>query len=268
MNHIARDFASRDGRSYRCHSWELRQGGYRRIALYWGNGLWPAVEETKLIGFLVEKGFKVLALDLAFGQAEGPTIGLRAFREAAASLAAEASDSGLPVYLIASSFSASALLPAVKEFGPIVSTALIAPVLLFPPAGLRSTFPCFAAATLRVDALTLSGEPALLDGLMDRPRHQRFRKRDLRALASESPLARASELGGRAAVFAGEEDPLLGDGELRELEKAGVRVYSYPRVRREPARDRYSDNFYADLGSFLDEMESTRPSGRPPRRTG
>jgi hypothetical protein len=238
------------------HSWELRQGGYRRIALVWGNGLWPAAEETRLLEFLLQKGFKAIALDLAYGSSEQPRAGLRAFRAAAASLAAAASDGGLPVYLIASSFSASALLPAMGELGAVAATALIAPVLVFPPSGLRSPFPLFGTATLRVDAQTLSGEDSLLDGHMDQARHYRFKKRDLRALAAESPLARASELAGSAAVFAGEEDPLIGEGELRELKKAGVKVYSYPRVRREVARDRYADNFYADFGSFLDEMES------------
>jgi hypothetical protein len=262
MNHIARDFSSRDGRSYRCHSWELRQGGYRRIALFWGNGLWPVSDETRLVGFLVQKGFKVNALDSAFGSSDRGAIGLKAFREAAATLVARASDAGLPVYFLASSFSASALVPSIKSLGPIAATALIAPVLHFPPPGLRSAFPFCSAAILRIEAETLSGEPALLDGHMDQPRHYRFRKRDLRALAAESPLARTAELAGRIAVFAGEEDHLLGEGELRELERNGVRIYSYPRVRREVGRDRYADNFYADLGSYLDEIESRGPSER------
>jgi hypothetical protein len=262
MNHIARDFASRDGRSYRLHSWELRQGGYRRIALLWGNGLWPAADETRLLGFLVERGFKATALDLAYGSDDPPRVGLRAFRQAAASLAAAVSGEGLPVYLIASSFSASALIGAMKELGPLAAAALIAPVLSFPPAGLRSPLPFFGSATLRVDAQALSGESALLDGHMDRPRRYRFRKADLRSLAAEPLATGAAQLAGRAAVFAGEDDPLLGRGDLDELRMAGVRVYSYPRVRREVARDRYSDNYYADLGSFLDETETKGSIGR------
>jgi alpha-beta hydrolase superfamily lysophospholipase len=253
MNHIARDFASRDGRSYKMHSWELRQGGYRRIALLWGNGLWPVSEETRLIGFLVQKGFKVVALDLAYGCSEQLAVGLRAFRAAAATLSASVAAEGLPVYLVASSFSATALVGAAKEIAPVVAAALLSPVLALPPPGLRSSFPFFGSAALRVEAGTLSGEPALLDGHMDRPRQYRFRKRDLRALSAESPVSRASALAGRAAAFAGEEDPWLGRDELGGLEKLGVKVYTYPRVRREIARDRYADNFYADFGAFLDE---------------
>lgn len=262
MNHIASDFASRDGRSYRKHSWELRQGGYRRIALLWGNGLWPVADETRLLGFLLQRGFKAIALDLAYGAEGQPRTGLRAFRQAAASLAASASAEGLPVYLLASSFSASALLGALKELGPIAAAALIAPVLEFPPPGLRSSFPFFWTAALRVDAQALSGEPALLDGHMDQARRYLFRRRDLRALAAESPLARAAELAGKAAVFAGEEDSLLGAEALSGLGKSGVRTYTYPRVKREPARDRYADNFFADLGTFLDESEVRLSSAR------
>jgi hypothetical protein len=253
MNHIARDFASRDGRSYKMHSWELRQGGYRRVALLWGNGLWPVAEETRLIGFLVQKGFKAVALDLAFGSPDQSGVGLRAFRAAAASLSASVAGEGLPIYLVASAFSATALLGAAKEIGPVAAAALLSPVFALPPPGLRSSFPFFGTAALRIDAQALSGEPALLDGHMDRPRQYRFRKRDLRELAAEPAVSRAAELAGRAAVFAGEEDPWLGRDELRELEKGGVKVYAYPRVRREVSRDRYADNFYADLGAFLDE---------------
>ncbi len=261
MNHVSRDFSAGDGRKYRLHSWELRQGGFRRIALYWGNGLWSPDRETRLLGFLIGKGFKVAALESAFGSAIPPFVGLKAFRRASASLVEEMAGSRLPLYVIASSFSASALLPVMDRLGPIAAAALIAPVLRFPPPALRAGFPCFMPALLRVDADSLSGETALLDGLMDQAKHCRFRRGDLRVLASENPLSRAASLTGRAAVFAGEEDPLLGPDELGELRKAGLEVRSYPRSRREIGRDRYADNFYADLESFLDAME-TKPAGR------
>ncbi len=255
MNHVSRDFSPGDGRKYRMHHWELRQGGYRRIALYWGNGLWPPERETRLLGFLIGKGFKVAALDLAFGSAIPPFAGLKAFRRASAAFVEEMAASGLPLYAIASSFSASALLPVLDRLGRIEAAALIAPVLRFPNPAIRAGLPCFGHAGLRVDEGMLSGEPALLDGLMDQARQHRFKRRDLRVLASEDPLARAAALAGRAAVFAGEDDPLVGHEELVELEGGGVKAYSYPRSRRELGRDRYADNFFADLGSFLDEAE-------------
>ncbi len=262
MNHIARDFSSGDGRAYRLHVWELRQGGYRKNAVYWGNGLWPVMRDKRLVSFLIERGFKVSALELAFGSAIPPYVGLRSFRRAAVALLTEVSAAGLPVYMIASSFSASALLSVLQDLSRVEAAALIAPVFRFPPPGLRSTFPCFSAASLRLDAGSLSGEPALLEGLADPPRQCRFRKRDMRILSSEQLVARASGLAARAAVFAGEDDPLIDKDDLRSLKEAGLRLYSYPRVKREPGRDRYADNFYADLGSFLDEMESRSSAAR------
>jgi hypothetical protein len=259
MNHIARDFKSGDGRVFSLHSWELRHGGYRKNILYWGNGLWPVSRDTRLVGFLIERGFRVLALDLAFGSASPPSVDLRSFRRIAGELVTEVSGAGLPVYIIASAFSASALVPILGSFPKIEAVALIAPVFHFPPAALKASFPCFIAASLHVDAAFLSGEPELLRGLVDTPKQYRFKKRDIRNLASERLLSTVSGLGDRTAVFAGEEDPLVGRDELQSLKDAGLRLYTYPRVRREIGRDRYADNFYADLGSFLGEMES-RPS--------
>lgn len=256
MNHISRDFSPGDGRTYRLHSWELRQGGFRRIAVYWGNGLWPPIRETRLINFLVNKAFKVLALDLAFGSAIPPFVKLKDFRKASVALMEEAAVFGLPVYIFASSFSASALIPVMDRIGPITAAALIAPVLCFPPPGIRSGFPCFLSAMLRMDAESISGEIILLDGLMDQIRYHRFRRSDLRALAAENPLLCAVSLSNRVAIFAGEDDPLVRTEDLYKLKGAALRVYTYARSRREVGRDKYSGNFYADMGSFLDAMET------------
>ena len=37
-----------------------------------------------------------------------------------------------------------------------------------------------------------------------------------------------------------------------------MKVYAYPRVRHALAYDRYSDNYYADLGAFLDGVEAAQ----------
>ena len=64
------------------------------------------------------------------------------------------------------------------------------------------------------------------------------------------------------AAFAGEDDPFLSQEGIKALSKAGLKVYSYPRVKHEPGHDRYADNFYADLGSFLDEVEAGKVPAR------
>ena len=87
MNHISKLFASSDGLVCKGHSWEQREGGYRRIAFLLGNGLWPAADDPRMIHFLLNRGFRVLALDITFGSPGTPRVGLRAFRDAVVSFA-------------------------------------------------------------------------------------------------------------------------------------------------------------------------------------
>jgi hypothetical protein len=257
MNHISRSFVSSDGRVYKSHSWEVREGGYRRAALLAGNGLWPVSKETKLISFLLDRGFRVNCLELAFGGAEVPRTGLRGFRAAFAAYARAESRPGIPLYLIASSFSGSALLPVAKGIEGAVGLALIAPVVELPPPKLRMPLFFLPTAELTVRRDDLSGSPEMLEGFFSGASSAlKFRKRDLRTAASELSAALAVPLGLPVAAFAGEEDPLLSQAGRESLARAGARVYAYPRVKREPAHDRYADNFFADFGSFLDEVEA------------
>lgn len=265
MNHISKSFVSSDGRVYKSHSWEVRDGGYRRAALLVGNGLWPASKETKLISFLLERGFRVNSLDLAFGGAEIPRTRLRGFRAAFAAFAKAESRPGIPVYLIASSFSGSALLPVAKGIEALVGLALIAPVVEFPPPKLRMPLFFLSTADLSLKRDEVSGSPELLEdffagtpgaGAAGGSAALKFHKRDIRSVAAELAATLNAPLGVPTAAFAGEEDPLLSQAGRDSLARAGARVYAYPRVKREPAHDRYADNFYADLGSFLDEVEA------------
>jgi hypothetical protein len=256
MNHISKSFVTGDGRAHKCHSWESREGGYRRAALLVGNGVWPVDKETRLISFLMDRGFRVLSLDLAFGSPEAPRVSLRAFREAIAAYAREATPLGLPLYLIASSFSGGALLPALGKIDGIAAAALLAPVVEFPPAGLRKSLFFMPTAELSLGREEQSGCPELLEGLAEGRSTLKFRKRDLKAAAAELAATLGKPLGVTAAAFVGEDDRMLSQGGRDALAKAGAKIYSYPRVRHVPAHDRYSDNFFADLGSFLDEAEA------------
>lgn len=265
MNHISKSFVSSDGRAYKCHSWELREGGYRRAALLVGNGLWPAGKETKLISFLIDRGFRVISPELAFGGAAMPAmprIRLGAFREAISSFAGTEAPLRLPLYLVASSFSAGALLSAAKGIEGIAAMALIAPVVELPPPGLKVPIFFLPKAELAVKREDLSGSPELLEGFADSGAQGSskliFDKRDLKTAAAEIAAALEERAGPPAAAFAGEDDPYLSRAGRDALSRAGIKVYSYPRIRREPAHDRYADNFFADLGSFLDEVEAGR----------
>jgi predicted alpha/beta hydrolase len=256
MNHIAKSFVLSDGTSYKSHSWELREDGYRRTALIVGNGLWPVSKEKRLISFLIDRGFRVLSLDLAFGSPTSPRTSLRAFRTAILAFAKEARPTGLPLYLIASSFSGGALLPVAKEIQGLAALALVAPVVEYPPLKLKKPPFFLSTAQLALAPEAQSGMPELLKGLTDGPSVLRFHKRDLRSVALEIASALEEPLGMPAAAFSGEDDPYLSPAGRKSLSSAGVRVYGYPRVRHEPAHDRYADNFFADLGSFLDEVEA------------
>jgi hypothetical protein len=256
MNHIAKDFKSSDGRVYRSHSWEQREGGYRRAALVVGNGIWNADKEPRMVSFLLNRGFRVLSLDLAFGSSRGPRARLFDFRKTISDFAKEATPLGMPLYLIASSFSASALMPIAAGIPGIVALAMIGPIVEFTPLKLKRRFFILPTVDLSVEREDQSGMPELLDGLQDKGELLRFNIRDLRAAVEDVMLVRRETLGLPAIALAGEADPWLSQEGRNNLARADVRVYSYPRVKREPGYDRYADNYYADLGSFLDEIEA------------
>jgi len=253
MNHISKSFAAGNGRSYKSHTWELREGGFRRVALVVGNGIRPVADEPRLVRFLLDRGFKVMSLDVAF-----PRLGLKALRSAVESFARSAPGGDLPLYLLASSFSAGALLPAAASLPGLAAIALLAPVVDFPPPRLGKSPFFMPSASLAVGAEDLCGESELAKALAEAPYALRFRKGDLRAAAAGLSAALAEGFAVPIAAFSGEEDPFITKEGRGALERSGARLYGYPRVRHDPGRDRYADNFYADLGSFLDEVESSR----------
>jgi alpha-beta hydrolase superfamily lysophospholipase len=259
MNHITKDFAAGDGRHCRCHSWEIREGGYRRIALFVGNGIWPVAKETRLIGFLLDRGFRVLAPEIAFGSSSVPRFKLDDFRQAVAALSVQVPsklESALPLYLLASSASAGALLPVVSSLPGLASIALIAPIVDFPPPGLHRRLLFWRSAELAIVPDALSGMPELLKDLVPERPSLNFRARDLKKAAADLASRLDMSLGVPFAAFSGDDDPLITKEGRLALERAGAKLYSYPRVRHEPGHDRYADNFYADLGSFLDSVEA------------
>ncbi len=258
MNHISKSFTSGEGRVYKSHSWEQREGGFRRTALVVGNGLWPVQKEERLINFLLDRGFRVLSLEAAYGPHETPRLRLRSFIGAIVDFAKQASLDGLPLYLLASSFSASALLPAAAEIPGLAALGLVSPIVDFALPKVKMPLFFLSAAELAVKTEHLSGMPELLEGFFQGEAQLKFHKRDLRTAGSD--VARALEKGFSfpVAAFAGQDDPFLDEAGRSALSKAGVKVFSYPRVRREPGHDRYTDNYYADLGSFLDEVETKK----------
>jgi|GEM_PF-1779754 len=261
MNHISNNLALSDGRSCRVHSWELREGGYRRLALLLGNGLWAVEKDARMISFLLDKGFRVLALDMAFGTVSNAKAGLRAYREAVATFAQASVDPELPFYVVAQSFSAGAVIPIASDIPGLAAAALVAPVVEFPPPRMKRS--CFLAscAELPLEPEDLCGDSALAaalvsEGLMPERAVLKFRKRDLWAAAADLSAAVADPPPIPVAIFAGEDDPFITPAGHEALARSEAKIYSYPRVRHDPSRDRYADNFYADLGAFLSEVES------------
>jgi alpha-beta hydrolase superfamily lysophospholipase len=263
MNHIASSFTAPDGGTYRSHMWELRDSGYRRLALVLGFPFWPLGRDKRLLDFLLERGFLVHSIELGFASADKPREDIASLRRAAVAYAASLqSRTALPLYLVAQSFNA-ALAPAFYRHEGLAAAALVSPVLDYPPAGIKMPRCLFAAiAELELARENLSGKPELLDELLGGSVPvAKFLKRDLKTLHSESPATLAPELGAPVGVFAGEEDPLLAAPIREALASGGAKIYSYPRVRHIPPFDRYADNYYADLGSFLDEVEARRKKG-------
>jgi hypothetical protein len=262
MNHVSKSFSMSDGSCCRTHSWELREGGYRKIALLLGHGLWPTARETRTISFLLDRGFRVLSLDLAFGQIAAPRTSLRIYREAVAAFARESVDPELPLYVVAHFFSAAAALPIASALPALAAFALVAPAVDFPPPGLKKSCALMPSAELPIRPDDLCGEEELADaliadGLMPGRVSLRFRKRDLRRAQADLAATLAEGLEVPAAAFIGDDDPFVSREGRAALSRAGIKLFAYPRVRHEPGRDRYADNYFADLGSFLSEVEST-----------
>lgn len=262
MNHISNSFLADDGQVYKSHYWELRDGGYRRIAILAPSGVRPIDQETRLLRFLIERGFRVAALDLAYGAPRSPRPSLRDYRKAVSSFAAASASPALPLFLIASSFSAGALLPVAASLPGLAAAALIGPVVDFPPPSLKRSCFFMPSAELVVGPKVLCGDSELCEDLIEKDCVYRFRKADLRSAAADIGELAAHPLGFPLASFSGEADPLITDEGRRALSGCGAKLYSYPRVRHAPASDRYADNFYADLGSFLDEVEAGRAGNK------
>jgi hypothetical protein len=264
MNHVSKSFTLGDGRACKTHSWELREGGYRKTALLLGHGLWPVARETRTISFLLDRGFRVISIDLAFGSASAPRMRLRAYREAVAAFARENMDPELPLYVLAQSLSAAAALPIASALPALAAFALLAPVVDLPPPGLKKSCAFMPSAELpiRPDDLCGDGELAAAlaaEGLLPGRAALRLRKADLRLAQAGLAAALAEGLAVPAAAFIGDEDPFVTQDGRAALARAGIKLYAYPRVKHEPGRDRSADNYFADLGSFLSEVESTAP---------
>jgi hypothetical protein len=171
-------------------------------------------------------------------------------------------DPDLPLYVLASSFSAGAILPIASSIPALAAVALLAPVVEFPPPGLGKSCFLVPSAQMEIRPEELCGESSLAaalvsEGLLPERATLRFRKRDLRAAAEGLEAALAEGFAFPLAVFSGEDDPFIGQTGRNALSRSGARLFSYPRVKHEPGRDRYADNYYADLASFLGEVEST-----------
>ena len=264
MNHVSRTLTAPDGRAFKSHAWELREGGYRKSLLLLGYPFWPVAREKRLVDFLTARGFRVNALELGPARSEPAAPGLAAIRSAAADYAAGLCASGLPLYVLAASFSAPVVLPLLAGMSGLRAVALVAPVLALPPPGLRKpAWPLSTKAELTVGDDALSGQPELLADLLGEGSPVlRFPKRDLGLLAEESaPAARSAALAELAsktalAAFLGEDDPFVPEPSRSLLASSGAKLHSYPRVRHAPAYDRLADNFFVDLGSFLDGIEA------------
>jgi hypothetical protein len=176
-------------------------------------------------------------------------------------------DPDLPFYLLAPSFSAGAIIPIAGSIPALAALALLAPVVDFPPLGLKKARFLCPSAELAIRPDDLCGESDLAvalvkEGLMPECATLKFRKRDLWTVATDLAASLAEGFSVPVAAFSGEDDPYLTQEGRTALARSGAKIFAYPRVKHEPGRDRHADNYYADLGSFLDEVESTGPKRR------
>lgn len=264
MNHTKSVFHAPGGPSFSYHSWEVRQGGFRRAAILLVDGFLPAESYGGLLDLLLGRYFKVYAAALPdMRSPKQKPMGLAEFSRGLAAFTrwAGEKDRGVPQLAIVSSMLCLPFLcAAAKDFPRLQGVALLSPLASFtlPPFAV----PLFLRRWVKVrppeDSLGTAEEVKemgkLLAGELRVPKRL---VKDVRRLSGPFKVPGGAEV----AVFAGEGDPLLSANPAADLARSlGAELYSYPRGKHLLFWDKHSKNVLKDLGAFLDRAAARKAS--------
>ncbi|RKX81497.1 MAG: hypothetical protein DRP57_11795 [Spirochaetes bacterium] len=268
MNHIQSQFKTEEGVSIPYHSWEIRQGGYKWVALVLQGPFLAANKNKRFIDFLLEKYFKVYAPDIPeMTVASGRTANYGGLREYAVNIESfrafvEKKEGSLPI--IPFVFSLSALPFLYYYFNvrpPVRAFALFSPIF-------DCTGTLFGSSFLFKKRLNLKyhSSSILSDTVSERSEIEKEIERngsvskklvkELKKLSVNYPgKLEMAHTDVNVGIFFGEADSLISLSSINALKdnlKAGrVSLYSYPRVKHILFYDKYWKRTEDDLSLFL-----------------
>ncbi len=264
MNHIKASLKTDDGYRIPYHSWELRQGGYKWLALVLRDPYFPIERNERLINFLLENYFKLYAPEIPeISNSAGKPMGIDGFSAHLGSFRAflEEKEDNLPIVPFVFSISA---LPFLYYYfhvlPPFKKIVMFSPVLDYSKKPLEGSLFCKSRIQVAFSDDMLSevaAERSEAEKAMDKsPTVSKKLVKDLRREFASFP----GELGVdtvnvRIGVFYGESDGLVSVERVNALKdslKSGeVEIYTYPRVRHFMFNDKYWKNLLNDLKVFL-----------------
>ncbi len=268
MNHIASDFMRSNGTKYRYQVWEIRQHAFKESAIVFGSPFFEVGKDKRFIKYLLNRNFRVYAPDFRFfGQSTDGRKGIDEMVDAAEDFCGFVKKTdGLPIVLMSLSVSAPLALRLVADRCPEVSSvAFIAPVFGLGMTNLSvPRFFLKTRAALKVEKEDLIGReddptgatpPFALESSFSKRAVKEIRKD---ASTTKDRLVEAAEKCS-IGIFAGDGDPFsesaLVDGLANE---PGIKTYAHLRSKHLIMHDRHADNFYRNLGIFLDEVEAKK----------
>ncbi len=264
MNHIKAFLKTDDGYKIPYHSWELRQGGYKWLALVLKDPYLPIERNERLVNFLLENYFKIYAPEIPeISNSDGKPMGVDGFSAHLGSFRAflEDKENNLPIVpFVFSVASLPFLYYYFHVLPPFKKLILFSPVLDYSKKPVEGSLFCKSRIRLSFSDDMLSevgSERAEVEKAMDRsPLVSKKLVKDLRREFREFP----GELGVdtvdvRVGIFYGESDTLVSVDRVNALKDSlsngDVDIYTYPRVRHFIFNDKYWKNLLEDLKVFL-----------------
>ena len=264
MNHIKSNFIAADGEKIPYHSWEIRQGGYSRIAIVIGDPYLPVEENKRLIDFLLENYFKVYAPLIPETNPDSNNCGgLDEYQSHVGGFRSFVEGKEGNLKMIPMVFSVS-VLPFLSYYFKVLPS--FERIVLFSPVLDYTGNPVASSGFLK-KRINLSFNESMLSEVKDEResieklllKNPSISKKLVKDLRKEfkvfPPSYPLDSVNTRIGIFYGESDELVSlekiDALKNSLKNAKVETHSYPRMRHFLFNDKYWKNMLNDLKIFL-----------------
>ncbi len=267
MNHIKSVFKASDGTRIPYHSWEIRQGGYGRIAIVLGDSYTRIEENRRLVDFLLENYFKIYApLIPEVNPEERASGGIDEFSLHFGSFRSFLEEKEKKLKMVPFVFSVS-VLPFLSYYfrvlPPFKRMVFFSPVLDFREKPLNTSLLFKKRVGLSFEDDMLSEvedeRSAIRRILIENPTISKRLVRDMRREFDDFPGDYPLDVvSARIAVYYGEFDRLVNINRLEllkeSLKNARMEMHGYPRMKHFLFYDKYWKRMLGDLKIFLTEQ--------------